>query len=118
MTSSRTRRLDLPHALVRVDRTRIVLILCLLILAIVPESDARQTRGRVISHVVHASSLEDNLAGTTPDRNVHVYLPPSYDQDMDLRYPVVYVLSGIFDRATVWLEDWDGVDVEHATEEP
>jgi S-formylglutathione hydrolase FrmB len=44
--------------------------------------------------VVHGKALESNLEGDSPDRNVTVYLPPSYRTDPNRRYPVVYLLHG------------------------
>lgn len=44
--------------------------------------------------VVHGKSLEGNLEGDSPDRNVTVYLPPGYNGDQTRRYPVVYLLHG------------------------
>lgn len=44
--------------------------------------------------VVHGKALEGNLEGDSPDRNVTVYLPPSYGGDQNRRYPVVYLLHG------------------------
>ena len=43
---------------------------------------------------VHGKSLEGNLEGDSPDRDVAVYLPPSYSTDKSRRYPVVYMLHG------------------------
>ena len=43
---------------------------------------------------VHGPSLEDNLEGDDPARDVAVYLPPSYAQEPERRYPVVYFLHG------------------------
>lgn len=43
---------------------------------------------------VHGASLEDNLEGDDPDRDVVVYLPPSYASAPPRRYPVVYFLHG------------------------
>ncbi len=43
---------------------------------------------------VHGKSLEGNLEGDSPDREVTVYLPPSYAADPTRRYPVVYLLHG------------------------
>ena len=44
--------------------------------------------------VVHGKALEGNLEGDSPDRNVSVYLPPSYRTDPNRKYPVVYLLHG------------------------
>ena len=43
---------------------------------------------------VHGVSLEGNLEGNSPDRDVYVFLPPSYDASANKRYPVVYFLHG------------------------
>jgi len=43
---------------------------------------------------VHGASLEGNLEGDDPTRDVIVYLPPSYGSEPSRRYPVVYFLHG------------------------
>ncbi len=43
---------------------------------------------------VHGVSLEGNLEGDSPDRDVIVYLPPNYNKDVKRRYPVLYALHG------------------------
>jgi S-formylglutathione hydrolase FrmB len=43
---------------------------------------------------VHGASLEGNLEGDSPDRDVIVYLPPSYATSDTRRYPVLYALHG------------------------
>src|ERR1700721_977465 len=40
----------------------------------------------------HGKSLEGNLEGDSPDRDVTVYLPPDYAANRNQRYPVVYLL--------------------------
>src|SRR5688572_12364937 len=62
-----------------------------------------QTLGRLETVVVHGQSLEGNLDGDTPDRNVIIYLPPSYDANSTQRYPVVYLLHGYGLRAESWM---------------
>src|SRR5580765_2007800 len=53
------------------------------------------SRANAVEHVkVHGKSLEGNLEGDSPDRDVAVYLPPSYTTDKSRRYPVVYMLHG------------------------
>ena len=51
-------------------------------------------KGTVEKIKVHGKSLEGNLEGDSPDRDVFVYLPPSYATDANRRYPVVYFLHG------------------------
>ncbi len=58
----------------------------------VPDANARPNAVELIK--VHAKSLETNLLGDSPDRDVFVYLPPSYQTARNRRYPVVYLLHG------------------------
>lgn len=58
--------------------------------------------GRIDRIVVHGASLVGNLEGDSPDREVLVYLPPSYAKDPDRRYPVLYLLHGFTDTADLW----------------
>jgi S-formylglutathione hydrolase len=53
-----------------------------------------QNKGTVEHIKVHGKSLEGNLEGDSPDRDVFVYLPPSYAAKRNQRYPVVYLLHG------------------------
>jgi enterochelin esterase-like enzyme len=53
---------------------------------------------------VHGKALEGNLEGDTPDRDVTVYLPPSYNGDQTRRYPVVYLLHGFGGRDDAFTE--------------
>jgi enterochelin esterase-like enzyme len=58
-----------------------------------PQPDAPRTV--VLEKViVHGPSLEGNLLGESPDRDVFVYLPPSYASSPRKRYPVVVSLHG------------------------
>ncbi len=50
--------------------------------------------GTVEKITVHGKALEGNLEGDSPDRDVTVYLPPSYAADQSRRFPVVYLLHG------------------------
>ena len=56
-------------------------------------------RTGTVEHIkVHGKALEGNLEGDSPDRDVTVYLPPSYAADQNRRYPVVYLLHGYTGR--------------------
>lgn len=57
---------------------------------------AMPSEARTDRITVHGASLEGNLEGNSPDRQVLVFLPPSYDSASDRRYPVVYFLHGYF----------------------
>jgi enterochelin esterase-like enzyme len=54
---------------------------------------------------VHGAALEGNLEGETPDRDVIVFLPPSYSHDTSRRYPVVYALHGYSIGAEQWTHE-------------
>ena len=58
------------------------------------QADVAKKKGTVERVKVHGKSLEANLEGDSPDRDVFVYLPPSYATDTNRRYPVVYFLHG------------------------
>ena len=51
---------------------------------------------------IHAKSLEGNLEGDSPDRDVLIYLPESYRANATRRYPVVYMLHGFTDNPDNW----------------
>lgn len=70
--------------------------------------------GRVQEVKVHGSSLAGNRLGIAADRTVSVYLPPSYDTSTR-RYPVVFVLHGIFDTNRTWTVAWDAAQPGFAT---
>src|ERR1700682_6355595 len=52
----------------------------------------------------HGTALEGNLEGDGVDRDVIVYLPPSYAKEKSRRYPVVYALHGY----SIGAEQWSG----------
>jgi S-formylglutathione hydrolase FrmB len=51
---------------------------------------------------VHGKALEGNLEGDAADRDVLVFLPPSYQKEKNRRYPVVYALHGYSIGAEQW----------------
>lgn len=59
-----------------------------------------------VEHIkVHGASLEGNLEGDAVDRDVIVFLPPSYAKDRHRRYPVVYALHGYSIGAEQWTHE-------------
>jgi S-formylglutathione hydrolase FrmB len=59
-----------------------------------------------VEHIkVHSSAMEGNLEGEAVDRDVIVFLPPSYNTDKHRRYPVVYALHGYFIGAEQWTHE-------------
>ena len=59
-------------------------------------------KGSVQRIKVHGKGLEGNLEGSSPDRDVSVYLPPGYKTNPQKRYPVVYLLHGYTDTDAKW----------------
>jgi S-formylglutathione hydrolase len=70
--------------------------------------------GKVQRITVHGDSLVGNLAGDTPDRQVSVYLPPSYAASRKRRYPVLYLLHGFTDSD----DHWFGLSGQHFVNVP
>ncbi len=54
---------------------------------------------------IHGASLEGNLEGDAVDRDVLVFLPPSYQKEKSRRYPVVYALHGYSIGAEQWSKE-------------
>ena len=59
-----------------------------------------------VEHVkVHGAALEGNLEGDAVDRDVFVFLPPSYAKEKSRRYPVLYALHGYSIGAEQWTHE-------------
>src|SRR3978361_1689411 len=69
---------------------------------IVPPPVAGAKPVRVERIKVHSAAIEGNLEGEPADRDVIVFLPPSYGQDTKRRYPVWYALHVYFIGAEQW----------------
>ena len=54
---------------------------------------------------IHGTALEGNLEGDAVDRDVLVFLPPSYAKEKSRRYPVVYALHGYSIGAEQWSQE-------------
>ena len=48
-------------------------------------------------------SLTGNALGDATNRRIPIYLPPSYTEDSERRYPVVYMLHGFTGNSAGWL---------------
>jgi len=56
-----------------------------------------------VEHIkIHGTVLEGNLEADAVDRDVIVFLPPSYAKEKSRRYPVVYALHGYSIGAEQW----------------
>jgi enterochelin esterase-like enzyme len=91
---------------------------CALTIAIVPASPAAaQVQTNVpepvsgakpvtVEHIkIHGTALEGNLEGDSIDRDVIVFLPPSYSKEKKRRYPVIYALHGYSIGAEQWTHE-------------
>ena len=59
-----------------------------------------------VEHIrIHGASLEGNLEGDAVERDVLVFLPPSYAASRNRRYPVVYALHGYSIGASQWAQE-------------
>lgn len=54
---------------------------------------------------IHGAALEGNLEKNAVDRDVFVFLPPSYAKNKSRRYPVVYALHGYSIGAEQWTKE-------------
>lgn len=78
---------------------------CVWLLALMTSPSAQTQAagtGTVEKITVHGRALEGNLEGDSADRDVMVYLPPSYKAEPNRRYPVVYLLHGFTDDVDHW----------------
>ena len=67
------------------------------------QSNGATKKGTVEKVSVHGAALQGNLEGDSPDRDVFIYLPPSYSTSRNQRYPVVYLLHGYGLTAERWM---------------
>jgi enterochelin esterase-like enzyme len=72
---------------------------------IVPDPVAGAKPAAVEHIKIHGAALEGNLEGDAVDRDVIVFLPPSYEMDKTRRYPVVYALHGYSIGAEQWTHE-------------
>src|SRR6185503_19669765 len=69
-----------------------------------PPTPVASGSGTIENIMVHGKSLEGNLEGDSPDRDVTVYLPPGYASDQNRRFPVIYLLHGYGGRENTFTE--------------
>lgn len=77
-----------------------VIALWLTVFAMLPTTFAAE--GKLVNEKIHSPALEGNLLGDSADRDLIVYLPPSYDTSPEQRYPAVYLLHGSNAFPSVW----------------
>lgn len=87
-----------------------LLIPILIVLAapgLLQAQSVKTSAGEVLEIEVPAPALTGNLLETPDTQAAAIYLPPSYAADPLRRYPVIYLLHGIFDDYNVWIENVD-----------
>lgn len=62
------------------------------------------THGTVVFETITSEVLKDNPLHDSPTRRVPVYVPPNYDE-LAIRYPTLYLLTGFTGRGTMLLND-------------
>jgi S-formylglutathione hydrolase len=93
-------------------RTRRLLPFVLLLGVAAASPDAQSTApktGTTERVTIQSKALDGNLIGDSATREVSVWLPPSYGQARNRRYPVVYLLHGFTDSDAKWF----GLDGKH-----
>ena len=63
---------------------------------------ASAATGTVERVKIQSQALAGNLIGDSPERDVSVYLPPSYKSAKNRRFPVVFLLHGFTDSNEKW----------------
>ncbi len=91
------------------------IILGSIILGLASAAYGQQSSGKLIREVVHGRSLANSVTKESPDRNVSIYLPPSYETSSTRLYPVIYLLHGITDTDQTWTRAWSKNSDGYAT---
>jgi len=70
-------------------------------------------QGRILVDTIYSKAIAGNTYGDTPNREVFVYTPPSYDRTPNRRYPVLYLLHGFTSHPREWLDgSYQGLDLQ------
>ncbi|MGC3936385.1 alpha/beta hydrolase [Roseobacter sp. EG26] len=85
----------------------ILALVLLVVPGILVAQSATEGAERIIEVDVPAPSLSGNLLGTQGVQSAAIYLPPSYNNQPGHRFPVMYLLHGIFDDYGVWVENFE-----------
>lgn len=83
---------------------KILLALILTFSILASPSFAQSTIENVI---VYSQALEGNLLGSSPNRQVSIYLPSAYFGNPTTRYCVVYLLHGFTSNNTTFLNSFN-----------
>ncbi len=74
-----------------------------LVLTFLAPVSVAKAQGELILDQVHGESLKKTVTGESQKRTVAVYLPPSYGDSPERRYPVLYLLHGIGGTHQDWV---------------
>lgn len=58
--------------------------------------------GQIVEDSLYSASIHNSVTKEKPVRHLLVYLPPSYKNDKQRKFPVLYLLHGIGDTDSVW----------------
>ena len=86
----------------KLNRILLPLLLVGAVIALQAQTNAPAYKGKYERIKVHGKSLEGNLSNDSADRDVSVYLPPSYTKEKKRRYAVLYLLHGFTDSDDRW----------------
>jgi S-formylglutathione hydrolase FrmB len=93
-------------------RRSLALALRLLVLVLCIPAPAT-AQGRILVDTLRSKTIAGNAIGDTPDREVFVYTPPSYDRTPNRRFPVLYLLHGFTSHPREWLDGtYQGLDLQ------
>ncbi len=84
-----------------------------LLLLLFGVSASATAQGRILVDTIRSKALAGNAIGDTPNREVFVYTPPSYDRTPNRRFPVLYLLHGFTSHPREWLDgSYQGLDLQ------
>lgn len=67
-------------------------------------SKAQLVEGTLDNIKIASPSIQGNLFNDNSEQDVAVYLPPSYTNKTEKKYPVLYFLCGYYDKVNYWTE--------------
>lgn len=73
--------------------------------AAVAQRKSQTDGGKIVTHQLMSEAIKNSISQENPNRNVLIYLPPSYEENRSQHYPVVYLLHGIGDTDSVWVSN-------------
>lgn len=76
-----------------------IIFLLLFTFTLLTAQNPKGTKERI---KVYSKAIEGNLIQDPAEREVTVYLPPSYQEEPDKRFPALYMLHGFTDNDSKW----------------